>query len=262
MKTIKFLSVMVFFALLVACNSKGNKTEDSNGADSVQTITAIQKISGPLGQYFEAVPKEYKVIDGKVLVEIKRIKEGLPEPWKEGIGFDNDDPCTIDIRPYLCDKDGNVVREVVSYPTYLSVPEMEELAGLPIDDTFSIGVFVEEGERQVKFKSTFKFEGKSSSDADDEEETEAIADDSSSKSSSNYDELLKSYEKYVDKYISLMKKAKAGDASALSEYPNMLEEAQSLSEKIQNVQGDLTAEQAAKYQRLSAKMLKAAQELQ
>ena len=59
-----------------------------------------------------------------------------------------------------------------------------------------------------------------------------------------------------------MRKARNGDASALSEYPDMLEEAQSLSEKIQNASGQLNASQLEKYQRINNKMLQAAQELQ
>lgn len=83
-----------------------------------------------------------------------------------------------------------------------------------------------------------------------------------SSSSTDYDDLLDSYEKYVDKYIALLKKVKAGDTSAMNEYPEMLEEAQNLSEKIKNATGELTSSQIAKYQRISNKMLKAAQELQ
>lgn len=85
---------------------------------------------------------------------------------------------------------------------------------------------------------------------------------SDNSSDGNLDDLLDSFESYVDKYISLMRKARNGDASALSEYPDMLEEAQSLSEKIQNASGQLNASQLEKYQRINNKMLKAAQELQ
>lgn len=81
-------------------------------------------------------------------------------------------------------------------------------------------------------------------------------------SSVDFDELLDSFERYVDKYISFMKKAKDGDASAMSEYPGLLKEAQDYSKKIQNVKGQLTADQIEKYQRINNKMLKAAQELQ
>lgn len=94
-------------------------------------------------------------------------------------------------------------------------------------------------------------------------ETE-VNDVSSSDDSSggDFDDLLDSFERYVDKYITFMKKAKDGDASAMSEYPGLLKEAQDYSKKIQNVKGQLTADQIEKYQRINNKMLKAAQKLQ
>ena len=58
-----------------------------------------------------------------------------------------------------------------------------------------------------------------------------------------------------------MKKVKAGDTSAMSEYPEIMEEAQELGDKIQNATGELTASQVAKYQRITNKMMKAAQDL-
>ena len=68
--------------------------------------------------------------------------------------------------------------------------------------------------------------------------------------------MLDSYEKYVNKYVSLMKKANAGDMSAMSEYPSMLQEAQELSEKLSNAQGELSSAQWARYMRITAKMSK------
>ena len=82
---------------------------------------------------------------------------------------------------------------------------------------------------------------------------------SSSSGSENWDSVLDSYERYVDKYIALMKKAQSGDASALAEYPSLMEEAQEYGDKLQNAKGSLSASQIARYQRINNKMLKAAQ---
>lgn len=73
MKTIKFYLFAAIAILLVACK----------GGDTMTPVS--EKIQGPLGEYFEVVSRDYKAIDGKVSIEIKRIKEGLPAPWEEGM---------------------------------------------------------------------------------------------------------------------------------------------------------------------------------
>ena len=93
------------------------------------------------------------------------------------------------------------------------------------------------------------------------EEWEVIAYRSTSHSSAgsaNLDELLNSYEQYVDKYIALLKKANKGDSSALSEYLSFLEQAQELSEQLSDAEDELTPEQMKRYLRTTNKMAQAA----
>lgn len=96
-----------------------------------------------------------------------------------------------------------------------------------------------------------------SSEENDEDE---ISDDSES-DSEDWDALLESYEEYVDKYISYMKKAAKGDMNALSEYPALLEKAQEFNEKMQNAQGVMSSSQWSRYIKITNKMTKAAQEM-
>lgn len=84
----------------------------------------------------------------------------------------------------------------------------------------------------------------------------------SSSDSEDWDELLTSYEKYVDKYISYVKKAAKGDMTALAEYPSLMEKAQEFSEKMQNAQSNMSASQWSRYMKITTKMTKAAQEMQ
>ena len=84
--------------------------------------------------------------------------------------------------------------------------------------------------------------------------------DSSSASSQDWDAMLDSYEEYVDKYISLMKKASKGDMTALAEYPALMSKAQEFCDKMENSKGSMSASQWARYSKISSKMLKAAQE--
>lgn len=86
-------------------------------------------------------------------------------------------------------------------------------------------------------------------------------DDDDSYSSSDdedWDAVLDSYEEYVNDYISLMKKAKNGDMDALSEYPSILENAQELSEKLQNAEGSMSSSQLSRYVEITNKMTQAA----
>lgn len=112
-----------------------------------------------------------------------------------------------------------------------------------------------------------KFVAYSGSDSDDEgieeEEEESIIDDddelSSSSGSEDWDALLDSYEEYVNKYVSVMKKASKGDLSAMSEYPALMEKAQEFSDKMKNAQGSMSTSQWARYNKITMKMLEAAE---
>ena len=97
------------------------------------------------------------------------------------------------------------------------------------------------------------------SSSDEEDFNNSMDDLSSSSGSENWDSVLDSYERYVDKYIAIMKKAQSGDVSAMSEYPSLMQEAQEYGDKLQNAKGSLSASQMARYQRITNKMLKAAQ---
>lgn len=84
---------------------------------------------------------------------------------------------------------------------------------------------------------------------------------SNEKGSSNWDEIISSYEKYVDKYIVFLKKAKNGDTSAMSEYPQLMQSAKEYSDKITRAQGQLTPSQWSRYLKIQQKMVSAAQNL-
>jgi ABC-type glycerol-3-phosphate transport system substrate-binding protein len=101
----------------------------------------------------------------------------------------------------------------------------------------------------------------SEDEAEAEEEKKEEKTSTSSKSSEDWDAILKSYDDYIEKYIKLMKKAKSGDISALSEYPSMLEKATDLSDKLKNAGSELSASQAAKFLKLQTKLANAALDL-
>ena len=103
----------------------------------------------------------------------------------------------------------------------------------------------------------------SSDESTYETESSEVSNESSetteeSSGSADWDELLSSYEEYVDEYVSLAKKAAEGDNSAISEYPALLEKAKELGDKLKNAESDMSSSQLEKYQEITAKMAEAA----
>lgn len=84
---------------------------------------------------------------------------------------------------------------------------------------------------------------------------------SEKKSGNNWDSVLDDYEEYFDQYVKLLKKAKNGDVSALTEYAKMLEKAQSIGNKLERAKGDLTANQSTRFLKIQQKLLNAASDL-
>ena len=75
--------------------------------------------------------------------------------------------------------------------------------------------------------------------------------------SNDWDKVLDSYEKYVDKYVATYKKAMAGDMTALAEYAKLAAEAEKLQKKLEKAEGEMTTAQAARYAKITQKMLNA-----
>lgn len=74
-----------------------------------------------------------------------------------------------------------------------------------------------------------------------------------------WDDILDDYEAYVNKYIACMKKANAGDMSALADLASLMEKAEKLSSKLEKAEDDMSSAQAARYAKITAKLAKAVQ---
>lgn len=94
-----------------------------------------------------------------------------------------------------------------------------------------------------------------------EEPTQAEEEEETAEADARFDEWLDDYEDYVDKYISFVKKAKSGDVRALAEYPALMQKAQDLNDKIEDVKSDLSHSQLARYNKITQKLAKAAAEI-
>jgi len=254
MRKIYLLMLAVLAICIAACGSKNSKgTTEGN-----DVITVVTKISGPLGEYFEAVPKDYKVNDkGAVFIEIKRIKDGFPEPWKKGmkLGLDGDEQFDFDLIPEFRDENGTIIRK--GNDTDVAGSDLIEIADLSVNESASIELYVKEGENQIKFSSIFEVTDESFSSSSDDDEVSSI-DDSESE---DWDSILDSYERMVEKYVSLAKKVKGGDSNAMSEYMELAEEAQELYTKLSNAKNNLSSAQMSRYMKIAQKMANAAQQM-
>ena len=102
--------------------------------------------------------------------------------------------------------------------------------------------------------------GDDDSDDDDDDEADNISSGSSSSSNSSsndWDEILDEYESYVDTMVSLYKKIQAGDESAIVEYTEALQDAQSLSNKLATAKNTMTSAQVKRYTQILNKYSKA-----
>ena len=73
----------------------------------------------------------------------------------------------------------------------------------------------------------------------------------------NWDKLLDEYEKYVDQYIKTYKKAMKGDMSAMTEYVKLAEKAQTIANKLEKAEDEMSTAQLKRYTKITEKMLKA-----
>ncbi len=274
MKKFYFAWVAVVMAVLTSCSGSNSKTISP---------TSTEFTSGELAKYVEIVdePAEltYLEKDGaipaqyiRLTVTLKKIKDG----------FENTDAHDIEITGLLAvamvnlvDKDGMEVQNVsVQSENMLNLKKL--LTGKKGDTaeiifeaefhTDEARKWFDEVERftpyltgDITVNSSLSYNNMSDStsdmeDNDDEEENEDSEAFSSDSDSKDWDGLLDSYEEYVDEYVSFFKKASNGDMDALSEYPSLLEKAQSLSDELSGAQGSMSSSQWSRYMRITNKM--------
>ncbi len=76
----------------------------------------------------------------------------------------------------------------------------------------------------------------------------------SSSQSNNWDALLDEYEDYMTQAVKMAKKAQSGDMSVMTEYASLLEKAQSLQNKLESAENDMTPAQVARLNKIATKL--------
>lgn len=76
-------------------------------------------------------------------------------------------------------------------------------------------------------------------------------------SSTDWDKVLDSYEKYVNQHIAVYKKVQAGDMNAYNEMASLMEKYQKLAEQLEEAQDEMTEAQVARYLKITQKLASA-----
>ena len=104
MKKLSVLFTLVIALSMVSCNEGGLFRKP------ITISPAPESINGALGEYYSIVNHDYKVLDGVVRIDLKRIQDGFPAPWQKTTLLGSSDGCyepTFTVE--FLDEAGNVV---------------------------------------------------------------------------------------------------------------------------------------------------------
>lgn len=145
-----YLLISALVALLLASCGGGKK------ANTIKPVS--EKITGPLGAYFEVVSKDYVPTDrGNVNIELRRIQAGFPKPWNSSMKVGYSDGCFEPLfTAEFQDENGNTLSKDKTDIVF-DRDDLESLAALLVDESCTLSFSVNnEKARQVKLSSTFE----------------------------------------------------------------------------------------------------------
>lgn len=207
---------------------------------------ATTTVDGNLGALYELVDGEYKLDQNSnaFSFDIKRKDKPFLGYDKIGLGYE------------IYNHNGEVIiskKPELYYITPLGDIPFRVLELKP-GETSSMTIYIDGWPDKLAGAETFKLIMECHED-EDGESTKVSTDETAS---NNWDDVLDEYESFVDKYIKLLKKAQTGDMSAMTEYAECLEKAESLQSKLENAKSDLTSAQVSRLNKIISKLSKAA----
>jgi len=248
MRKISILSMIAFVAIILSSCGGGSKefTVKNNSID----------FSGDLHGYLEVVDGNYTVskpgseliltIKLKAIKKLENTKEfdeirleltdesGMPISGMSTFTISKSGWCTTESENTKVDNalksgSGEFAVQFV-YDTYSTGGgSLSRTDALKIASKKAKGFSITNSKFKEETISSSENSSSSYSSSSDDEDDEAVT--TKKTGSTNWDKVLADYEAYTDKYIKLLKKANAGDASAMTEYLEMLEKAQDIVNK-------------------------------
>lgn len=281
----KFLLIVSAVALIFACSSCGGSKESKpENPDFVLKPSKVE-ITGPLKDYFKVVDKSFNCkYDASawekymITIELERTDVGFDgkfdgyEPFgTSGYGVEGNYGFGIELRDSMDNIVYNCAATASGLSGVYSSDDLKALMKLNPGETGIIRWSENLGRKTIEgtnltFKITSACEenqpgSSTSSKSKDIDDDDDSSDDSSSAFDSDSDEdwdaFLDEYEEYVDNYVALYKKAMNGDMDALSEYAEVLKDAQDLSNKLSKAKGSMSSSQVARYTKITNKMANA-----
>lgn len=233
--------------LLIGCSSTTAKitvpeddvkylTEVYGGDEFIQIVPGVYNVEKKKGSLSATIP--LKIVNGK------RNPKYIVEEFCLYVTDNNDKYIKVDdkkVEFLAVDKDatyqkickasmGDVVNVTFKYtPTDSKV--LEEIT--PLIASCEIDLSIEE--------------------PDEEEEENTVHE-----SSTDWNKVLDSYEKYVNQYIAVLKKVQAGDMNAYGDLASLMEEYEKFANQLESAKNDLTPAQAARFTKISNKLASAA----
>lgn len=274
-----YLQALVLALFMASCSSSYES--------KMITPTSTEFTSGELAKYVEIVdqPSEltYAVKDGaietqyiRLKVTLKMVKDGIKDVDARDLNFTGLLSVAI---INLVDENGTNIQEL-----NVKDEDLLKLKKLLVGKSGDTAEITFEGEYNNKkdapkwFENAVKFtpdmtgditsgEAASSDVVDDYDESEEEVAESESvdfesiDSDKDYDAILDKYEEYCNEYIKILKKSANGDISALVEYQEFMEKAQEFEQKFGDGMNELTPAQLKRFNKIHAKVLKAAQSM-
>lgn len=254
---LKFLSMALIAMMAVSCGGK----KDSSYSVKAEDAT----VGGTLGEYVALKTGDYTILtnnDNSISMTVTFEVKALPSDKKIK-------SYSLESKLILLDEN----KSPLGVELDLEVTDKDELATALENGSAKLSLKFEEYDRDaVEIISKAKYveasvSGKFS-DSNEESGTYSVADEpsddsevseaSSSVSSADIDAWIDKYERLMNTYVSLAKKAQAGDASAITEYASYLEQLNSLYADLDKVSAQMTPTQSARLARIYAKMASAA----
>lgn len=232
MKNLKYFVIVLMAVSFISCKNNAIKVDS-------------QKISGPLGKFYEVVEKDYQINNHQVSVEFKRIAEGGPvnASWSSEPTFTAE----------LFDNSGNLITSASS-SVVLTEDQLETVFSLGVDETSFITFKFEDntkGATSMKISSKWD-EPKETKEESNvtfvEEEIDATQDavvaNTSTPNNAKADALLDELENLIDRW---------SKTKNYEQQFKFLEQATELCDKIDDL--DLSDAQEKRYYKIGEKML-------
>lgn len=270
MKTIKLLGIAVMATTLMTSCGGSSK---SDTPESVTVKAKQSKLKGDLKNYFEVVDKDYKIkvdkesysTDGMITVEIKRTDTDFDFETDNinPFGTNGSEDYHVGFGIEIFDESGPVIIKNATGGGMSGPYSSDDVTGLINLGKGETG-YIRWSVDGSKLKGLTTFQISSALQKEEHESYSSGGSNSSSSSSSSnedWDEVLDSYESYIDQYIKLLKKANNGDMSAMTEYASMMGKATDLSNKMSNAGSELSTTQMSRFMKMQTKLASAAANL-